>query len=140
MKNILFAISFLSIVSCAQSQKSPAVLDVQHYQFTIEVNDANDSIKGNSLIDMVVLKDTDWISLDLASRNPKGKGMEVVDVKENDRSLHFTRINDKLNIQFEGRINAGNIKRINIQYKGIPADGLIIATNKYGHRTFFADN
>jgi aminopeptidase N len=140
MKKIFFGIPLLLIVSCAQSQKNLTILDVQHYQFTIELNDADDSIKGNSLIDLRILKDTDWISLDLTARNPKGKGMEVVDVKENDRSLHFTRISDKLNIQFAKRINAGEVKKISIQYKGIPADGLIIATNKYGHRTFFADN
>ena len=27
-----------------------------------------------------------------------------------------------------------------ITYSGIPADGLIISTNKFGHRTFFGDN
>jgi aminopeptidase N len=31
-------------------------------------------------------------------------------------------------------------KTIGITYEGIPADGLVITKNKYGHRVFFADN
>jgi aminopeptidase N len=140
MKKIFFGIPLLIIGCCAQSQKKRNAIEVLHYQFTIVLNDANDSIKGSAQIDLRELKDTDWISLDLAGMNPKGKGMEVVDVKENDQPLSFTRTVDKLNIHFAKRINAGDLRKISVRYKGIPADGLIIATNKFGHRTFFSDN
>jgi aminopeptidase N len=34
----------------------------------------------------------------------------------------------------------GEVKTFEIRYHGIPVDGLIISTNRYGDRTFFADN
>ncbi|MES1215853.1 MAG: M1 family aminopeptidase, partial [Bacteroidota bacterium] len=37
-------------------------------------------------------------------------------------------------------VNAGDSSIFTINYKGIPSDGLIISKNKFGHRTFFADN
>ena len=34
----------------------------------------------------------------------------------------------------------GDTFQLEIQYRGVPADGLIIENNKYGRRTFFGDN
>ncbi|MDP9230535.1 MAG: M1 family peptidase, partial [Bacteroidota bacterium] len=45
-----------------------------------------------------------------------------------------------LNITSTQILKAGDEDEIDIRYEGIPADGLIISKNKYGHRTFFSDN
>ena len=140
MKKYFSAIICMFIFFYARSQTTRPSFDVLHYAFSINLNDDNDSIKGNSVVELQMIKDTDWISLELTSRNAKGKGMEVIDVKENDLPLHFSHIKDILNIQLPEKTNIGDLKKISIRYQGIPADGLIISRNKYGHRTFFGDN
>ncbi|MGH2643235.1 MAG: M1 family metallopeptidase, partial [Chitinophagaceae bacterium] len=37
-------------------------------------------------------------------------------------------------------LRPGEEKTVTLVYHGIPADGLIISNNEFGHRTFFADN
>ena len=46
---------------------------------------------------------------------------------------------NKITITFDEPFDAGT-GILSIDYYGIPADGLIISNNKFGKRTFFADN
>lgn len=52
----------------------------------------------------------------------------------------FSHHHDKLIISGNRPFKRGDTVLLNIFYKGIPDDGLIISKNKYGDRTFFADN
>jgi aminopeptidase N len=113
-------------------------MDVQHYRFSIALNDENDRIRGSAGITIRFLPRTDSFNIDLAALNKEGKGMVVITVTENNRSLAFEQQNQLLEIH--DTVQTGKSKTYTIQYEGIPADGLIIATNKYGRRTFFADN
>ena len=54
--------------------------------------------------------------------------------------LLFTHENDKIKIKLPRKLLVDEKDTIAIEYKGIPSDGLIISKNKYGKRTFFADN
>ncbi len=52
----------------------------------------------------------------------------------------FQQENDKITITSPDSFKENDTLDAIITYKGIPADGLIISKNKYGDRTFFADN
>jgi aminopeptidase N len=140
MQKYLLAFIFILFSGLARSQKPGAEIDVLHYQFAIELNDENDTIRGNAEIEFRILKDTKLISFDLASQNESGKGMNVISIKENDQTLLYTHARDQLIINFSDNAKKGSTKTIKIIYKGVPIDGLIISRNKYGKRTFFGDN
>ncbi|MEO6731878.1 MAG: M1 family metallopeptidase [Ferruginibacter sp.] len=116
------------------------VVDVEHYMFAIELSDNNDEIKGNAAITVVFQKATGTASLDLISKKPDRKGMEVTSVKEGGISLSFEHTANILQIKLSKLANAGDRKTFEIIYKGIPADGLVFSKNKFKQRTIFADN
>ena len=111
-------------------------IDVQHYQFQLTLSDASDTISGVATIHIKFLKPTDQFSIDLKNIS-RGKGMIVSGISG---TKSFTHTNDKLTILLGHKQNTGDSSHFTISYKGIPADGLIIAKNKYGKRTFFSDN
>ena len=111
-------------------------------RFEIFLNDATDTISGKATIKILFLKQDNELVLDLNGA-AKGKGMSVFSIMDSideNKLLANTHLADKLRITFPEKINSGDSKTIVIRYKGIPSDGLIISKNKYGHRTFFADN
>lgn len=140
MKKILLFIAstWFSILSTAQ--RPGAAIDIQHYTFSITLSDTSDLVKGQAAIDVLFIKETQAITLDLISQNNSHKGQTVLQVTENGKPLSYTHINDQLTIQFATPVKSGERKSISITYEGIPADGLVITKNKYGHRVFFADN
>jgi len=115
-------------------------IDVQHYRFEIEVSDKSDVIKGRALIAIRFLQPTDKFILDLVSVNKKGKGMVTEIVRQKDDILPFNQSDERLAIMLKSPAAKGDAKTFEVIYHGIPADGLLISTNRYGNRTFFADN
>ena len=140
MKRILLFIIHACFSLIAIAQKTGEAIDIQSYKFSITLTDTSDLVKGYATIDVLFIKDTQSITLDLISKNNNGKGMAVLQVTENNQPLAFTHANNLLGIQFQNTIKKGERKTIVVTYQGIPADGLIITKNKYGHRVFFADN
>jgi aminopeptidase N len=133
----LFCVSlFFSLTMKAQSPG--ATIDVQHYGFNIKLNDQNNTIKGEANISVTFLKDAGSFKLDLVKQNGTGKGMLVSSVTENGTNLQFQQDEGAVNIITSAK--AGSQHTFSITYQGVPADGLIISTNKFGHRTFFGDN
>jgi len=139
MRKPLHFLFGLLIVAFSLKAQSPApVIDVQHYRFAVQLNDANDTIKGQAKIRVKFLKDAAAFQLNLAKTNEAGKGMLVFAVTEDDKNVSFTQDADEITINTRAQSNS--IHSYTIAYQGIPADGLIISTNKFGHRTFFGDN
>jgi aminopeptidase N len=117
-------------------------IDVLHYRYDIELSDKNDTLSGWTTITCVVVQNTSELSLDLQGLN-KNKGMIVTAVQFGLLSAElpgFSQKNNKLIISRDYAFKKGDTITINIFYKGIPDDGLIISKNKYGDKTFFADN
>jgi len=138
-----FLILILGCVAYCQSPKAQVniadpSIDVLHYNFSIEINDTNDQIKGIAIISFKCLKNINSIDLDLVKKNKTGKGMTVTSVKANDQILSFKQDDEVVHISTSA--NEGQLLDISINYEGIPSTGLIIDKNKYGHRTFFGDN
>lgn len=112
-------------------------IDVQHYEFKLELNDQNDKISGIATVDIKFNKDINDFSLDLINQKD-GKGMSVKTVAVGMSRIAHSHVNDQVNITYSGK--KGETKSFIIVYEGIPQTGLIIAKNKYGDRTFFGDN
>jgi aminopeptidase N len=145
-KLFLFLPSFLGFRASAQSK-----IDVKHYNFSIGLNDNNDTVSGSATILFSVVQKKglaagDTISFDLAGRDKNGKGMVVRSVMLQIppytvyKKTAFTQADDKVRIIIPKKNASGAELSVVIRYEGIPGDGLIIAKNKYGDRTFFADN
>lgn len=140
MKFAFIALLFLSLTATAQKS-----LDVVHYNFNIELDETDDSLKAVALIKFLMTQPSDTISFDLAGIDPKtSKGMVVGHVALLNpiaKSVNFIQQDNKLFIipqhQFAPRLDTIELA---IRYSGIPSDGLIISKNKYGDKTFFADN
>jgi aminopeptidase N len=138
-KYTLGLFSFCSLFCLSANAQSPgAVIDIQHYNFNIQLNDKNDSIKGQAEISLRYLKDVGSFQINLVKQKSDGKGMLVSDVTENGNPVSFHQNADDVTITTDSQAGSGHTYVIN--YSGIPADGLIISTNKFGHRTFFGDN
>jgi len=113
-------------------------IDVRHYDFSIEVSDSNNIIHGRAEITVLFKGNATGFALDLTQKNEQGKGMTVSSLTENDKAVPYTQDSTQLHIHTSAR--SGEQHTYTITYKGIPADGLIIANNKFGHRGFFGDN
>jgi aminopeptidase N len=114
-------------------------IDVQHYDFSISLSDTSDVIYSSADIKVVFKEPVKSFSLDLADKDEHGKGMVVKRVSVNGIESRFSHVNDSLYI-YPGNAKAITSATINIDYSGIPADGLIISENRFGERTFFSDN
>lgn len=118
-------------------------IDIQHYAFQISISDQSDKIKASADI-LLMLTDAhvEDVVLDLADQQSftDGSGMKVLKVSKDGRKLNFTHKNHKLRIALNETVSKDQLISLTITYEGVPADGLIISDNKYGDRTFFADN
>lgn len=133
---------FLFIIMNSSSLRAQnKAIDVLHYHFEISLNDSNNIIRGKAGILFIPRQNANMIYLDLTGINDfTGKGMKVLNVDDGNTSLKFNQENNRVNIFFNEPLITNIQKNISISYAGIPADGLIIDTNKFKHRTFFADN
>src|SRR6266498_3366069 len=141
MKFICRELLFIIILFQTFSLSAQSNIDVLHYKFELGLNDQNDSIYGYAEIKLRFLQPISSITFDLASTNVQGKGMKVDRVTSGlDEPLEFNEQNDKVNIILLKQSGINDSANFTIFYHGVPRDGLIISKNKYGDRTFFADN
>ena len=129
-------ISSVNVLSAQQARE----VDVQRYVFEVEINDKNDSVKAIATIDFTLLKDIDKIAIDLVSQKQDGNGMKITSVTENGKRLAYTHADDVVRISLPSAGKKNESKTIQLQYIGIPADGLIISKSRYNRRTFFSDH
>ncbi len=114
-------------------------IDVQHYKYEIELSDNSDAINGKAFITVKFLTETSTVNFDLTSGEDE-KGMYVFDVKEKGQKLTSTHRNNVITVYLNKPAQKDEVRMFEITYMGTPKDGLIISKNKYGDRTFFADN
>jgi aminopeptidase N len=133
----LLLASLLSFTRASAQLYNP-VIDVQHYDFSLALNDDSNSIRGTAVITVQYRTNAYRFQLDLVERNSAGKGMTVLSVSEHNQPVPFTQDSSHLILQTPGIINSQH--SYTIRYEGIPGDGLTIDKNKYGHRGFFGDN
>jgi aminopeptidase N len=139
MKKGVFLFSLLVLFSAVRSQSA---IDVLHYRYELELSDKTDSIKGTAGITVKFLEPTDHLTLDFVLiKNGKLHMLTYAPATTDEKKIVQVKAGDeKLRLELAKSVKAGDIQTFIISYKGIPADGLIISKNKFGHRTFFADN
>src|SRR5258706_1354292 len=143
MRKQLFFVFFICGCISVNAQTN---IDVLHYRYDIELNDNNDSVRGKAIITFIALAEIKTADFDLRNIDKKGKGMHVINASLN--SMNSFKINvspvmqtdQVISIIGSKSLTKGDTFNVVIDYKGIPDDGLIISKNKYGDRTFFADN
>lgn len=137
-----YLIVILALAACtSHAQPSPSV-DVQHYTFRLTLSDASDVIEGETIIDVIYREaDVETVAFDLIGKGALSRtGMTVSAVHLDDTPLSYTHEDDRIHITLPSPAGAGAEHRFTVTYSGVPADGLVISTNKYGDRTFFGDN
>jgi aminopeptidase N len=122
----------------AKAQSPDAVIDVQHYDFNLSLNDVTDNIRCKADITVKFLKANGSFKIDLVKKQSNGKGMLVSRVLENGKAVRHQQNEDAITVYTKAAENS--VKTYSITYQGIPADGLVISKNKFGKRTFFGDN
>ena len=137
MLRFVFIIVSLILVVLSKAQSN---INVLHYKFELELSDQSDTIRGTASISVQFLEPTNQFWLNLASPTRKGKGMIAYLVKENNEAVTSAHGHDSLFIMLKKTAQKNETRTFEILYEGIPSDGLIISKNKYGDRTFFADN
>ena len=133
MRLSLFLLLLISSFSFSQT------IDVQHYRFELQLSDESDKINGKAIVVVKYLQPVKEFSLDLVQPKNNGKGMRVEAVKGKSFAA-FLQSNDLLKIELANTSVPAAVDSFEISYSGVPADGLIISRNKFGDRTFFADN
>jgi aminopeptidase N len=138
IKFLLCLVCFGSANSFSQNRKTPNI-DVMDYSVFLTVNDTTDVIRVEESIQFRWLDTSRTAEFDLAGINSENKGMVIDAVYHESDPISFTHKNDILIIDMNGKREVNECK-VKLIYSGIPIDGLVISKNKYGNRTFFADN
>jgi aminopeptidase N len=126
--------------------KNPTI-DALHYAFRLELSDTTDAITGTLAMDVRFLQPgVQAVRLDLvnaggaAAGGAGGKGMRVARVRWNGTEVPYRHANDELLIPLPTPSVAQQRVRVEVEYGGVPATGLLIGRNKHGDRTVFSDN
>jgi aminopeptidase N len=141
MKKLCLILSLILTTSVAHAQRN---IDVLNYSYQLDITDVDDTIYGQATITYILKKGNLIAEFDLHKGNSTEKGMTISKVAlpgnffEN--NFKYTFDNHKIKIITPDKSDKDELFQATIEYKGIPADGLIISKNKYGHRTFFSDN
>jgi aminopeptidase N len=126
------------------AQRPGAAIDVLDYRFELELSDRTDEIGGRAVIAFRVLRPVGEVEFDLddaaVDSGLEAGGMVVSSATLGDTALRFRQQDDRLLVSLDGEAAAGARRRIEVRYRGVPADGFTIGTNRHGERTFFADN
>lgn len=117
-------------------------VDVEHYRFHLTLSDESNAIEGNAEITVRFARDgIDEFFLDLVGPDPQvGTGMEVLAVSSGDQAVPYEHAENRLRVRMRSPSETDERRRFAVRYRGVPADGLIIAANMFGDRTFFGDN
>lgn len=137
-----FLFLFISVL-CSWSGKGQVQTHLQgvrilNYDWNLQLNDRNDTIFGLTRILLTSTRKMETLFLDFSSSGRQGTGMRVLNISEGKTKLEFIHSGELLEIQKP--VDFQDTIALEIEYKGIPADGLIISKNKFGDRTFFSDH
>ena len=146
MKSSLFALLAISLL-CTPAGATDEYprnwdVDVLHYRFHLELRDDTDAIAGETEITVrFVTAGISEFSVDLIGRDAgAATGMDVSDVSRDGEPVRFSHVDDRITISMASPSTPEERRTFTVSYRGVPADGLIIAENMFHDRTFFGDN
>lgn len=137
---LLFIALLMSMDGFGQRHSSEP-FDVLHYQFDVILNDSTDLVAIDAELTIIYAKKIpEFTIIDLASEAENGFGMKVSLLKFNDSIVDFSHQSDQLKIATPTNIHRGDTALIRVSYAGRADNGLVIAKNANGDRTFFAEH
>jgi aminopeptidase N len=115
-------------------------IDAQHYIFRVTLSDDRDEIAGEATADLrFVQPGITQVALDLTSVH-EGKGMTVDSVTSSGAAMKYQHASDRLVISLDRAPSLDERREFTVKYHGVAGDGLHIAKNRFGDRTFFSWN
>lgn len=119
--------------------RQPGV-DAVHYVFRLTLRDDTDEIAGEATADLRFVRDgVAEVALDLATA-AGGKGMTVTGVTAGGAPVKSAHADGRLRLTVDPPAKAGERRRFDVAYRGVPADGLRAGPNRHADRTFFSHN
>lgn len=118
-------------------------IDVINYRFHLRLSDDDDVIIGRTEIEVMFKRaGVTSLAFDLIgkARADASTGMTVTAVRRGDLDLVYSHSRDRVEITLASPSVARERRTFSVSYRGVPADGLVIANNIHGDRTFFGDN
>ncbi len=140
LATLLLLTAFSGRLSAQDGYPRNPNMDVLHYSFSISLSDSTDRIEGTAGIELKFTGDPGLVRLDLNGLTASGTGMKVSKILAGTIPLTFHHSNNQIGINIPDSLKSAETCSLSVYYSGIPADGLIISKNKFGKRTFFADN
>ena len=129
---------------CADTYPRQPGVDVLDYSFRLTLRDDTDVLEGETTVAFRVASDgLATLALDLVQPKAESpeRGMAVSAVATPAGApLRFEHAADRLTVFLDPPGRAGERRSLVVRYSGVPATGLLIASNKHGERTFFSDN
>jgi aminopeptidase N len=122
----LVLLGLCALLHADQYPRQPGI-DVQHYVFKVTLSDDTDEIEGETTISVrFVQEGVRHLSFDF------GSAMKVAEPPRKE--------GEKVDFLLDSAPKMDEIRRFSIRYRGKPAGGLKIVTNKFGDRCFFSAN
>ncbi|HEX9885300.1 MAG TPA: M1 family metallopeptidase [Longimicrobiales bacterium] len=107
-------------------------VDVEHYDVELALSDVADWIQGRARLDVTLTAPWDGdLTLDFS-------GLAVEGVTVDGAAVRFVHVNGILRVPVSG--TAGALRAVEIRYRGVPDDGLILGRTVHGQPSVFADN
>ena len=117
-------------------------IDVQHYRFEISLSDTSHWIHGKATIQFKAIRNIKSVVFDfpdlIKPNDLRTTGVYQGTSDDNRCTIKVGK--SKLTILLQDSLKAGDRAQLTIFYMGVPTDGLIISKNRYGDKTYFADN
>ncbi len=139
MSGLCFMMVWISLAGNDGYRRNNSV-DVTNYEFSVSVSDTSNIIYGKTVVSLRFTGVVKTLEFDLKNVKPDGKGMIINSILFSNGGIIWVHKEDRITINFDEPVVAGSEGLINIDYQGIPSDGLIISNNKYNSRTFFSDH
>jgi aminopeptidase N len=136
---LLFILSFSGLYG-SDNYPVNTNIDVVHYEFSVYLYDNQDIIEGEAAIRIVHRGVSNSIELDLVSKNRAGTGMTISKIEVDNKDVLWEHSDNRIVIHLSNSKGIGESSNVRVEYSGVPGDGLIISSNRFGDRTFFADN
>jgi aminopeptidase N len=129
-----FWIFLLCVPGWADTYVRQSGIDILQYDISLELTDTSDSISGTARIHARIKeKEACRMRLDFS-------GMQVDRLTVGGSPRNFVSSDGQLSFDFGRRFAREEIAVVEVRYHGKPERGLLIGSNRYGRRTFFAEN
>ncbi len=134
LSSVLLNANSQTITSGGKLKPEQAIIDIRHYAITLNVNIAEKSIEGNTIIDFILSQPTTILLFDLMN------DFTVKSVVVNGRNSTFTHTDNLIRINTSTALNAGK-SSVKIEYAGRPhiavrppwEDGFTWSADSTGH-------